>query len=207
MEDKVFTIDEVAKYLKIPKSTIYKLSQKGAMPSSKIGKQLRFRKSSLDKWLSEKENKFPSSTNEPSLTSCQDELANHKSKYVLLIDDDKLVLKTLARFLKLHGYNVEPATSGEEALEKLEKLSFDLVITDIRMPGIDGVETIKRIREFNNRFNRPSVPEIIISGYIDTEAERQAQRLGITDYIHKPFAISEFIQTVQKKIEFGSGLN
>ncbi|MCM8797822.1 MAG: helix-turn-helix domain-containing protein [Candidatus Omnitrophica bacterium] len=56
MEEEFFTLEEVSKYLKIPKSTLYKLSQQGKIPSCKIGKQLRFRKSSLDKWISQKEN-------------------------------------------------------------------------------------------------------------------------------------------------------
>jgi excisionase family DNA binding protein len=95
MDDKFFTINEVSQYLKIPKSTIYKLSQKGEIPSIKIGKQIRFRKSSLDKWLTEKESKTAV-------------LSNKKKHQILLIDDDRLVLTAIARLLTANGYIVEP---------------------------------------------------------------------------------------------------
>lgn len=191
MEEKLFSIDEVSRYLKIPKSTLYKLSEKGLMPSCKIGKQLRFRKSSLDGWITEKESVSTSQTLEP----------GKKAKAILLIDDDNLVLKTLTRFLNARGYQTESAESGEEALEKAEKLNFDLIIADVRMAGINGIETIKKIRELNTKRNRPNIPEIIITGYMDGEAEREAGRLGNVDYVYKPFAISDFIKTVQRKME------
>lgn len=206
MEEKIFTMDEVVKYLKIPKSTIYKLSQKAQIPSFKVGKQLRFRKSSLDKWMTEREGRFNTQPlgQFPAIDS--NEVSKQTQKQVLLIDDDSLVLKTLVRFLKIYGFNVEPALSGEEALEKVAKLNFDLLITDIKMPGIDGVETIQKIREFNNQHNQPHIPEIIITGYIDIEAQTQAATLGITDYLYKPFAINDFIKAVKKKLEL-SDLN
>lgn len=186
MDDRFFTIDEVAKYLKIPKSTLYKLSEKGKIPSVKIGKQLRFRKSSLNQWLSEKENQ-------------SDKDINAKAKNILLVDDDTLVLKTVGKLLRMHGYNVEPAESGEEALKKVGNCGFDLIIADVRMPGIDGIQTIQEIRQLQLSQNRSSIPEIIITGYMDTQKQQEAERLGITDYIYKPFATVDFIRTVKEK--------
>jgi excisionase family DNA binding protein len=185
MQDKFFTLNEVSKYLKIPKSTLYKLSQRGKIPSIKIGKQLRFRKSSLDNWLSVKEAKLTAAPTK-------------KAKRILLVDDDPLVLKTLAQLLQKHGYIVEPAESGEEALEKAKKSRFDLLVTDIRMPGMDGIETIKRLRQFNADTRRQRIPEIIITGYIDPQSQKEAQTLGISDYLYKPFSIDDFISAVQK---------
>jgi CheY-like chemotaxis protein len=105
----------------------------------------------------------------------------------------------ISKSLRIYGYKVESDSSGEEALEKARRLSFDLLIIDVRMPGIDGIETIKRFRELYRRYNRPSIPEIIITGYIDIEAQREAERLGIKDYIHKPFAIDEFLKTIEER--------
>ncbi len=198
MEDKFFSITEVTKFFKIPKSTIYKLSQAGKIPCTKIGKQLRFRKSSLEKWLNESENK-----------SIKDELISGRNftskkshaKSVLLIDDDKIVLRSLARFLEHHGYSLQVAESGEEALENIKKTSFGLIITDIRMPGLNGIETIKRIREFNRVNKRPVPGEVIITGYADPEIERQAEKLGITDFIYKPFATKQFLETIESKLK------
>ncbi|MFA4889979.1 MAG: response regulator, partial [Candidatus Omnitrophota bacterium] len=188
-QDEVFSLAEVSAYLKIPKSTIYKLCQKGKLPAVKIGKQLRFRKSSLEQWFKEKE-----SIQQP-------------AKAILVIDDDPLVLKSLAKFLKTRGYSVDTAQDAQEAFAKVEKLKFDLIVTDIRMPKINGIEAIKRIRLINRQYNRAQVPEVIISGYLDTAAEQEAQSLGVGDYLYKPFALNDFMQVVQEKIKANAGLN
>ena len=197
MEDKFFSINEVTKILKIPKSTIYKLTQQGKIPCTKIGKQLRFRKSSLEKWLNESEGK----PKIDSLISGKDfTLKKAHTKSVLLIDDDKIVLRSLAKFLEHHGYSLKVAESGEEALENIKKSNFDLIITDIRMPGLNGIETIKRIREFNRENKRPVPGEVIITGYADPDIERQAEKLGITDFIYKPFATRQFLEIIENKL-------
>ncbi|MCX5696590.1 MAG: helix-turn-helix domain-containing protein, partial [Candidatus Omnitrophica bacterium] len=89
MEDRFFSLNEVVAYLKIPKSTLYKLSQKGKIPSVKIGKQLRFRKSSIDAWLTDHE------TGERIIP-----ISASEAKQVLVIDDDPLVLRSVTKFLK-----------------------------------------------------------------------------------------------------------
>jgi len=197
--DKLFTIDEVVKYLGIPKSTIYKLSQKGNLPSCKIGKQLRFRKSSLDQWMSEKEG--TAETLSPIIANTPDKAVQKKAHHILLIDDDKLVLRAITKFLVSTGYNVESANSAEEALQKIKDLKLDLVITDVKMPGVDGIETIKKIRAFYKNSDKPSIPEIIITGYMDADAEKEAKELGIKDYVYKPFAINDFIKVIEKRLK------
>lgn len=187
-DDKFLTIDEVVAYLNIPKSTIYKLSERNNLPSCKIGKQLRFKKSSLDEWLADKENKGMKKFSK-------------RAPNILLIDDDKLILKSITRLLTAQGYSVEVTESGQEALERVQAKRFDLVISDVRMPGMDGIETIRRIRDITNKLNQPPIPEIIITGFIDVEAQKQAQDLGIIDFIHKPFATIDFIEAIARKFE------
>lgn len=207
MEDKFFSINEVSAYLKIPKSTLYKLSETGKIPSVKIGKQLRFRKSSLDRWFSGKEtDSFVCAPCAPLALQAGQE-SQPKIKNVLVVDDDKLVLKSIAAFLNTCGYNVDSAGSGEEALEKVKSKSFDLIIADVRMAGLDGIETIEKIREFCNKSKKTPPQEIIITGYMDTEAEQRANKLGITDYIYKPFAVTDFIGIVKKKADLNLNLN
>jgi excisionase family DNA binding protein len=191
--DAFFSINEVSQYLKIPKSTIYKLSEQNKIPSLKIGKQLRFRKSSVDKWAAEMEAG-------PGVHVAQQTINQPSPKRIMVIDDDKLVLKTVAKLLKSHGYSVEPAESGEEALSRIGAEKFDLIITDVRMPGMSGIETLKRIRQLLSERSLAPVPEIVITGYIDTAAESEAEGLGINDYLYKPFAIPEFIRAVRDKI-------
>jgi excisionase family DNA binding protein len=199
MEEIIFSINEVAAYLKIPKSTIYKLSEKGKIPSIKIGKQLRFRKSSLDKWFSEQEGLSRGRAEQsPAHSLAADAPSHPDTKNVLLVDDDIIVLKTISKLLAMLRYSVEAAQSGEEALEKIADSHFDLIIIDVRMPGMNGIETIKKIRERCFSGSRPRIKEIIITGYMDREAELEASRLGITDYVYKPFAIGEFIETVKR---------
>ena len=201
MEEKLFSIDELSKYLNIPKSTIYKLSQKSEIPACKIGKQLRYRKSSIDKWLSEKESY---SAKPFFVNNSVGSTSKQTRKRILLVDDDQMVLKTITKLLSAYGYAVEPVESGEEALEKIKHSDFDLLITDIRMPGINGIETIKRIRELNTNTTKSGMPEIVITGYADTAIEEEARSIGITDYMYKPFVTSDFIKAVEQKLEICS---
>ena len=69
------------------------------------------------------------------------------------------------------------------------------------MPGLDGIETIKKIREFNLTSGRPKSPEMLITGFTDTDAERKAGELGITDYVYKPFSNIDFLNTVERKLQ------
>lgn len=205
MEEKFFTLNEVSAYLNIPKSTLYKLSETGKIPSVKIGKQLRFRKSSLDKWLTKKETGFINPSQEEPLTPSKE--ADPDLKHILIVDDDRLVLKSIAKLLKSSGYDSESARNGEEALEKVKQSSFDLIIMDIRMPGMDGIDAIEKIRNFYYKSQQALPQEILITGYMDTTAEEKADRLNITERIYKPFAISEFVAAVKKKLEYPVNLN
>lgn len=123
-------------------------------------------------------------------------------KKILVIDDDPLVIRAIAKYLKSCGYEVESAQSGKEALEKTEKTSFDLIISDIRMPGMDGIETLKRIRESSLQHNKEKAPAIIITGYAGgDDVYRKAGELGIAECIYKPFELDEFIGVIKKNLE------
>lgn len=130
------------------------------------------------------------------------EIIENQTKNILLIDDDKLVLKTLAKYLKNCGYSVTIASSGLEALDKIEAAPGipDLIISDIRMPGISGIETLRQIRE-RIRNNNKTIPTIIITGYAGDEPYRQDDDMGISGYLYKPFEIDEFIKIVKKNLE------
>ena len=207
MEDKFFTLNELSQYLKIPKSTLYKLSETGKIPSVKIGKQLRFRKSSLDKWLADKENEGAIAAPNSFIPLAPAKVSNIRAKHILVVDDDELVLRAISKLLQVYGYKIELVKSGEEALEKVKNLNFDLIIIDVRMAGIDGIETIERMREFYRRSQTALPQEVVITGYMDTQVEERANKLGIEDYLYKPFALTDFIGTVKKKLGFYSGLN
>lgn len=116
---------------------------------------------------------------------------------ILIVDDEPIVVKSCERILSPEGYSVDTALNGREAIEKLGKDGFDLVITDIKMPDMDGIELLKWIKN-----SKPDTGVVIITGYPSQESIKEALRLRILDYLPKPFSPSLLIETTQKAIEF-----
>uniref|UniRef100_A0A7V4E2T5 Response regulator n=1 Tax=candidate division WOR-3 bacterium TaxID=2052148 RepID=A0A7V4E2T5_UNCW3 len=110
---------------------------------------------------------------------------------ILLVDDDYQLGFTLKSFLEINGFSVEYAENGFLALEKLENGNFQLVIMDILMPGIDGIEVYKRLKE-----NKKEIKIIFISAYIPQEKKAELKNLGIEDYLEKPFALEELVEKI-----------
>lgn len=121
-------------------------------------------------------------------------------KNILVIDDEKLVTKTLQKLLKREGYNAVVATNGMEAIEKIKAMDFDLIISDVKMPELDGIETIKYIRDYLKKSNRRLLPEILITGYANGDKYEKALDLEVVDYLPKPFDNKEFLQIIKKTI-------
>ncbi len=115
---------------------------------------------------------------------------------ILLIEDDVEFRLTLAEVLRDEGYLVEEAGCGQDAIELAGQVDFDLVISDVRMPGgIDGIETIMRIK---NAKPDKKVYAIVITGYADVEAPLRAIKAGVDDYISKPFKLDYFLHSVRR---------
>jgi putative two-component system response regulator len=115
---------------------------------------------------------------------------------ILVVDDEELIRRTVEKLLQRAGFEVTLAESGEQAVALAATTAFEMVISDVRMPGIDGVETIRRIR-----LQQPDVCAIIITGYASEETPVAALRLGVQDYIFKPFDIETFLHSVQRNID------
>lgn len=122
-------------------------------------------------------------------------------KNILVIDDEELVVESIKRLLKREGYGVTIAASGKEALEIIKDTAFDLIVSDIRMPEINGIEIVKNIREYLKREGKKPVPEILITGYASDESFKRAQELKVADYIYKPFDITDFVKVVKKNLK------
>ncbi|MCP2518942.1 sigma-54 dependent transcriptional regulator [Candidatus Aminicenantes bacterium AC-708-M15] len=105
---------------------------------------------------------------------------------ILIVDDEKSILDLLSMVFKKEGYNVYTALSSQRALELLDERDIDLVITDIKMPGMSGLSLLTHIKE-----NYPDVPVIMITAYGSTREAVQALKAGALDYITKPFDIDE----------------
>lgn len=115
---------------------------------------------------------------------------------ILLVDDDKYILDILSELLKRWGYNPIKAASGEEALEKLEKMSVDLVITDIVMPEMDGYALINKILE-----KYPDTIIIVLTGYPSFDSAVQSIRGGAYDFLAKPVNSEELKMKIERCIE------
>ena len=113
---------------------------------------------------------------------------------VLLVDDEASVLETLEIILE-ERFRVLKAASGKEALEKITKESIDLVLLDIAMPDIDGMEILSRIKEFD-----PGLPVIMATATDSARMAVKAMQLGACDYITKPFDVEEVMMLAQRAI-------
>lgn len=102
---------------------------------------------------------------------------------VLVVDDDPVVTKSFDRVLSNKGYAVVTARNGEEALRKIALEEYDVVYTDIRMPGMDGIEVAERIKG-----SRPWLPVVLVTGYGTAEIEARAKAAGVTALLHKPLS-------------------
>jgi len=102
---------------------------------------------------------------------------------VLVVDDDPVVARSFDRVLSDKGYRVVTASDGREALNKLGSEEYDVVFTDIRMPGMDGIEVAERVKS-----RRPWVPVVIITGYGTEANEARAEAAGVSDFLRKPLS-------------------
>lgn len=102
---------------------------------------------------------------------------------VLVVDDDPVVGKSFNRVLSSKGYVVTTAENAHEALEQMRRDEYDLVVTDIRMPGMSGLELAETVKA-----RRPWTPVLIVTGFGDDDAEKRAKAAGVTAFLHKPLS-------------------
>lgn len=126
-----------------------------------------------------------------STTNITQELA-----YILVVDDEGANRYSVSKTLQKVGYVVSEAANGEEALDMITRQAFDVVLTDIRMPGIDGIELLRRIRE-----HAPEVIVILMTAYATLGNAVEALRLGAHDYLIKPSSSADIRQSVARGVE------
>jgi DNA-binding NtrC family response regulator len=110
---------------------------------------------------------------------------------ILVIDDEDIVRLSCSRTLVPEGYELKMAKNGQEGIKMLEEESFDLVLTDLKMPNMDGIEVLGTIKE-----KWPKTDVVIVTGYQTVETAVKAIKLGAFDYIEKPFTPDTLIATV-----------
>ena len=118
---------------------------------------------------------------------------------LLIIDDEKAIRKTLSEILSFEGYKIDEAADGEEGLKKFKEKQYDLVLCDIKMPKLDGIEFLQKAGESN-----PDVPIIMISGHGNIETAVEAVRKGAFDYISKPPDLNRLLITIRNAMDKSS---
>lgn len=119
-----------------------------------------------------------------------------KAKSVLIVDDEKNIRMTLSQALEILELNIETAINGEEALALIKEKGFGLILLDLKMPGMDGMEVLRWIRE-----TRPDIKVIIITAHGTIDSSVEAMKLGAVDFIQKPFAPKEIRELVRKVLD------
>ena len=115
---------------------------------------------------------------------------------ILIIDDERAIRKTLGEILSYEGYKIEEASDGEEGLRKFKEKAFDVVLCDIKMPKLDGIEFLDKAREAN-----PDVPIIMISGHGTIETAVEAVKKGAFDYVSKPPDLNRLLITLRNAMD------
>jgi DNA-binding response OmpR family regulator len=118
------------------------------------------------------------------------------TKRILLVDDDPLVLRSLDKLLIMNGYDVECVADYSNAMRAIGKSNFDLIISDIRIPGRDGMQIVKEIQSALKAYGKKELPIIFITGYAGEELRLNASFLGET--LYKPVDIEELLVTVRE---------
>jgi DNA-binding NtrC family response regulator len=115
------------------------------------------------------------------------------SEKVLLVDDEVEFLNTLSERMRNRGMEVATSSSGVEALEKVEKEPYDVIILDLMMPGIDGLEALKILKA-----KRPELQVILLTGHATVEKGIEAMKLGAMDFLEKPADLNQLTEKIKK---------
>jgi len=119
---------------------------------------------------------------------------------ILVVDDEPIVIRSAKRILGAEGYDVEGASGGREAIIMMEQKNYDLVLTDLKMPEVDGITLMRWIRK-----SRPETGIVVITGYPSQETIKEALELGIIDYVPKPFTPAVLLDVTHRAFEWMKG--
>ena len=191
-EEGFLTTEEVLDYLQVNLRTVYRLIKAGKIPAVRVGRQWRFRKSDIDAWL---ESQRPRNTRAAGAPAPRVSTPVGGRARILVVDDEPSIRDLLSKTLALAEYEVDLAPDGKTAIERLRIVPYDLLITDLRMPGIDGLTVIREGRRL-----RPDLPVIIITGYSTEASAIEAVNLGVSGYLTKPFRVPRVLAAAAKAL-------
>jgi excisionase family DNA binding protein len=191
MDDGFLTTEEVLEYLQINLRTVYRLIKAGKIPAVRVGRQWRFRKRDIDAWL---ESQRPR-TSRPVAAASRGPVPTAGRPRILVVDDEVSIRELLAKTLALAEYDVDLAPDGRTALDRLRLFPYDLLVTDLRMPGVDGLTVIREARRL-----KADIPVIIITGFSSEASAIEAVNLGVSGYLTKPFRVPRVLSVASRAL-------
>jgi excisionase family DNA binding protein len=193
MIDETFlTTEEVLEYLQVNLRTVYRLIKAGKIPAVRVGRQWRFRKRDIDAWL---DSQRPRGGSRPSPAAAARAATGTARPRVLVVDDEASIRDLLAKTLALAEYDVDVAPDGRSALERMRLYPYDLLIADLKMPGMDGLTVIREAKRY-----KADLPVIIITGFSTESSAIEAVNLGVAGYLTKPFRVPQVLAAAAKAL-------
>jgi excisionase family DNA binding protein len=192
MDESFLTTEEVLDYLQVNLRTVYRLIKAGKIPAVRVGRQWRFRKRDIDAWL---ESQRPRTGRAVASPGVRPPAVSAGRPRVLVVDDEASIRDLLSKTLALAEYDVDLAPDGRTALERLRILPYDLLITDLKMPGVDGLAVIREARRL-----KADIPVIIITGFSTEASAIEAVNLGVSGYLTKPFRVPRVLAAAAKAL-------
>jgi excisionase family DNA binding protein len=192
MDEGFLTTEEVLEYLQVNLRTVYRLIKAGKIPAVRVGRQWRFRKRDIDAWL---ETQRPRGARAAAAVPSRVPAPSIDRPRVLVVDDELTIRDLLAKTLSLAEYDVDLAPDGRAALDRLRVIPYDLLITDLKMPGVDGLTVIREARRL-----KADIPVIIITGFSTEASAIEAVNLGVSGYLTKPFRVPRVLAAAAKAL-------
>ena len=193
MIDETFlTTEEVLEYLQVNLRTVYRLIKAGKIPAVRVGRQWRFRKRDIDAWLDSQRHRVGS---RPAVAPPARSTVTTARPRVLVVDDEASIRDLLAKTLALAEYDVDVAPDGPTALDRMRMYPYDLLIADLKMPGMDGLAVIREARRY-----KADLPVIIITGFSTESSAIEAVNLGVAGYLTKPFRVPHVLAAAAKAL-------
>jgi excisionase family DNA binding protein len=194
MIDETFlTTEEVLEYLQVNLRTVYRLIKAGKIPAVRVGRQWRFRKRDIDAWL---DSQRPRGGSRPAPAATPARAATGATRpRVLVVDDEASIRDLLSKTLALAEYDVDVAPDGRSALERMRLYPYDLLIADLKMPGMDGLTVIREAKRY-----KADLPVIIITGFSTESSAIEAVNLGVAGYLTKPFRVPQVLAAAAKAL-------
>jgi excisionase family DNA binding protein len=195
MIDETFlTTEEVLEYLQVNLRTVYRLIKAGKIPAVRVGRQWRFRKRDIDAWLDSQRGPRTPRAAVPAAPAARPAAVSTRPR-VLVVDDEASIRDLLAKTLALAEYEVDVAPDGRSALDRMRMYPYDLLIADLKMPGMDGLSVIREAKRY-----KTDLPVIVITGFSTESSAIEAINLGVSGYLTKPFRVPEVLKQAEKAL-------